>query len=350
MSTVSTISHKPRAEWRYAQAAVWLCGVSLLITLFLAPETGAQILWNILIPIAPLLLVLTPGAWRNLCPLATTTLLPHRLNISARKQISPRTQSVLQLIGVLLLVLIVPLRHVILDTSGIASGVVILLLAGAGILSGLFFKLKSGWCSTLCPLHPVEKLYGFNPAVTTVNAQCTLCENCVAPCPDSTQKMHPLKTRNGGLHKLVGKIIVGGFPGFVWGWFQVRDYSGLEGWSHLPEAYLWPVGGLVVSLLLYLLLERILPSKASALLPPLFGFAALACYYWFRIPMLVGFGPFPGDGTLIDLSMQLPTWFPAASQVTTTLLCAWLLFGLNRNRKHSGGNTSWSIRPSRSTL
>ena len=51
--------------------------------------------------------------------------------------------------------------------------------------------------------------------------------------------------------------MAGGFAGFIWGWFQVPDFSGDEGWRHLDLAYGLPLGGLAVTLALFLLLEMV---------------------------------------------------------------------------------------------
>ena len=101
-------------------------------------------------------------------------------------------------------------------------------------------------------------------------------------------------------------------------------------------ALLSPFAAAAVTLATYLLLQSRVDKRRLALV---FATAAVACYYWYRLPMLFGFGPFPGDGMLVDLTDTLPAWFPVASRVLTTLLFAWWLVICAPARR------SWAQRP-----
>ena len=136
-----------------------------------------------------------------------------------------------------------------------------------------------------------------------------------------------------------GTILTGGFVGFVWGWFHVPDFAPGEGWSHLATAYALPFAGLGLTLGLFLLLRTLLPARRQRTLVLGFAAAAVACYYWYRLPALFGFGPFPGDGMLVDAREVLPAWFPTASRVTTTALFLWWLVVRRDPRR------SWASRP-----
>jgi len=69
-----------------------------------------------------------------------------------------------------------------------------------------------------------------------------------------------------------------------------------------------------------------------------FATAAVSTYYWYRIPALAGFGPYPGTGLLYDLSGVLPD-ISLISHVLTTLFFVWFL--LVRNNP----GISWLKRP-----
>ena len=325
--------------WRFVQVAVWLIGIAILAALLLYPTIGIHAFWNVLIPIAPALLAIAPGLWRNVCPLGSTALFPRHLGFSRQIQLSNIWQGWLGLIGVSLLLLIVPLRHVILNTNGLATAITIICLAAVAVCVGLLFEWKSGWCSGLCPVHPVEKLYGFKPVLNIPNAHCDLCRQCVAPCPDSMRNIQSNYIKKSNLHMVSSYLIVGGFPGFIWGWFHVRDYFGNDGWQHLLSVYAWPFAGFAVTLILYVVLKQLLPSSRDILLNAIFAAAAISCYYWFRVPALVGFGPFPGDGMLVDLSKVLPTWTPVAFQIITTSFFVWWLILRNKVAR------TWLVRP-----
>ncbi len=327
-----------RIAWRVAQVAVWVVGVGILSALVLAPEIGLHAFWNVLIPIAPALLAIAPGLWRNICPLASTALVPRHLRWSRGLELPRTWQDRLGLVGVLVLLAVVPLRHVVLDLNGPATALAIVLLGVVAVALGVFFEWKSGWCSGMCPVHPVEKLYGSAPIVTVANAHCNPCARCVSRCPDSMLASHALTSGKSGAARTTAMLMVGGFPGFVWGWFQVPDYAGSAGWDHLASAYGWPLVGLLVTLLAYVLLRSLLSRAHHARLVVGFATAAIACYYWYRLPALFGFGPFPGDGMLVDLTSALPAWFPWASRLATTSFFAlWLT-------RRVGTKPRWAVR------
>lgn len=317
---------RPSRGWAALQLLIWLLGFACFAALLFAPEIGLHAFWNVLIPIAPALFAVAPGLWRNTCPMGTTAMLTRKMGLSRRVKLSPEGQGRLGLAGVALLLAIVPLRHVILDLSGVATAVAIAGLALIAVGVGVVFEWKSGWCSGMCPVHPVEKLYGTRPFGTMPNAHCESCQRCVSVCPDSVPAPRSVVTEPLVSERIAAAVMVGGFPGFVWGWFHVPNRVGADIAVHLPIAYGVPLLGLACTLAIYLVLRRILPARLGQGLNLTFGAAAICCYYWYRLPSLFGFGLFPGDGMLVDLSGVLPSWAPVAAQVTTTaLLLAWFL-------------------------
>ncbi|MFQ5503250.1 MAG: ferredoxin [Planctomycetota bacterium] len=326
--------------WSLVQAFVWAAGLGIVMALLWAPDIGLHAFWNFLIPVAPAVFVLIPGIWRNVCPLAFTSLLLENLGVPARRRMSAHANERLLLIGIVLLFLIVPFRHVMLDLNGPATALVLILLAAVAVTMGSVFESKSGWCSGICPVHPVEKLYGSKPWTSAQNLHCERCERCVPVCPDSTPELSMMTGANKSSRRgLGGVLMLGGFSGFIWGWFQVPDYRGLDGWAHLTSAYGYPFLGALCTLLLYLILRRLLEHRHHGFLGLAFAAAAVGCYYWYRLPALFGFGPYPGDGMLLDLRHALPAWCPAASRLATTFFLVWWL--LMRN----GARRSWSERP-----
>jgi hypothetical protein len=107
----------------------------------------------------------------------------------------------------------------------------------------------------------------------------------------------------------------------------------------LATAYGYPLAGAGATLTLFLILRTRVPERQHATLYRIFAAAAIACYYWYRLPALFGFGPFPGDGMLLDLRSVLPVWFPAASRTATTLVFAGWFLGRGSVRR------SWLVRP-----
>ena len=333
------LSAKSVFAWRVAQTAVWLVGVVIFFCLLFYPALGITLLWDVLIPVAPFLFVLSVGLWRNVCPLAITNLLPRRFNISKKKKMPVLLQSKLGLISVAALYIIVPLRHALLNTNGIATALLMLAAVIIGVAMGFVYDWKSGWCSSLCPIHPVEKLYGGNTLITLPNAHCDLCVNCSVPCPDSTPNVSPAMVRKNSYQKISAVLIAGGFPGFVWGWFHVPDQLSIHSFAALAGVYVLPFAGMMVTLLIYLLITAIAKAGPERLVINIFAAAAVSCYYWYRIPNLLGFGMFNNDGMLVDLKNSLPEWgITAISLLLVAFFFYWLVIR-KENKK------SWTIRP-----
>jgi hypothetical protein len=136
------LSKKSIVIWRIVQTAVWLVGATILSCLLFFPKIGLLLFWNILIPVAPLLFVVAVGIWRNICPLATTNLLPRQLGLSKQKKLSATQLGKLNLIAVIALYVIVPLRHAVLNNNGVATGLMIVAMAAIGITLGFFMNGK----------------------------------------------------------------------------------------------------------------------------------------------------------------------------------------------------------------
>ena len=333
-------SSKTILNWRIIQFIFWLIGVVILSCLLFYPSLGILLFWNILIPIAPALFVVGPGLWRNICPLASTILLPRHFGISKKKILRPRQSGILSFLAVILLYAIVPLRHAVFNRNGIATGLLIISLAVTGMVLSLFFEWKSAWCSGLCPVHPVEKLYGGNAFLSFPNAHCHQCMNCVKPCPDSTPNIHPESSTKTMYHTLSGYLITGGLPGFIWGWFHVPDSTNILTTENFLQVYARPLFGLIITLFLYLVLIILIQQKYKRLVVGIFAAAGVSCYYWYRIPALLGFGKLGNDGLLLNLRNIVPQWSITTCTIATTLFFFYWLLLRKPNKK------SWLIRPS----
>ena len=334
----SMLRGRPLVYWRIAQIFVAVVGFSIFTLLIFLPKIGIHAFWDILIPIVPILFIVAVGLWRNICPLASTSLISNHLHFSKKKRLKVKQQERLQLISVVLLLVIIPLRHTIFNTSGHATALIIGISVLIAFYVGHRYLWKSAWCSSLCPIHPVEKLYAKKSVFELPNAHCKSCVNCVIPCPDSI-KNSAVKKKKRLSPNIVEALMVGGFPGFIWGWFHVQDYNNGEGWKHLVITYAYPILAMIVTLIIFLILKKIVAKKNEAILVNLFATAAVSIYYWYRFPALIGFGIFHQDGMLFDLSQLLPDWFPVLLQFSTTLFFIWWII-FNKNE-----TTSWIIRP-----
>lgn len=322
--------NRDRVLWRSAQMLSLALGIGELVLLFRLPTLGIHLLWNLLIPLAPLVVMLVPGVWRNICPLGVASQLPRRLRLHVSRRMSPHWQVAAMAFGWAALLIIVPMRHLWFDLSGPATAAILILLGAAALLLGLLFDGKSGWCSTACPVHIVEKLYGHRTALPVVNAHCDTCTSCVRFCPDS--RCGPDRLSNGDAaakdgREIIGCLMIGGFAGYIYGWFQCPDVAELTT-AAVVSTFAWPFGGMLASLAAYLFLYKA-ARLPRMLLSRIFAGAAIGMYYWFRIPMLFGFGEFGLDGCLIDLADSVPIAAIVGLRAGVLLLIfVWLVLGL----------------------
>lgn len=328
----------PRVWWRVLQVAVWCVGLVIFASLIFAPSLGLLLMWNVLIPVAPALIVVAVGVWRNICPLASVTLLPRHVGWSQRKIMTAPMQATLGLVSVCALYVLVPLRHAVFNTNGPATAALIAALATIGFAMSTQYEWKSAWCSTLCPVHGVEKLYGGNVVASMPNAHCDACMNCVVPCPDSTPNMQPVRKSKYASARWSGVLLAGGLPGFVWGWFHVPDHHALSSVSDIVQVYALPMLGLAISLVTFLALKRARVVQ-ELWLTRAFAAAAVSCYYWYRIPSLLGYGQIPTDGLLVDARAVLPYWSVELMAVLAVAFFVYWLVVRAPNAK------SWVVRP-----
>jgi hypothetical protein len=335
----AALSPRSATIWKIVQAIVWLIGAVILTCLLFFPKLGVLLFWNILIPVAPLLFVVALGVWRNVCPLGITTLIPRRWGLSKRKKLNATQMGVLNFIAVIALYIIVPLRHAVFNRNGVATGIMIIVMAAIGVGLGLVYEWKSAWCSGLCPVHPVEKLYGANVITSIPNAHCDRCQNCVIPCPDSTPNMTPRSASKTIWHRISGWMVVAGLPGFIYGWFRVPDSAGLGSMGSMIEVYRAPLIGFIVSSALYFFLTSVFGRKSQPFINSVFAASGVSIYYIFRIPALLGFGINHKDGLLIDLHGVVASWLPfGLTMVSTAFFFYWLVI-----RKPN--KESWVVRP-----
>jgi hypothetical protein len=91
--------------------------------------------------------------------------------------------------------------------------------------------------------------------------------------------------------------------------------------------------------MLFLLLKKIVGKINEAILISIFAATAVACYYWFRIPSLIGFGVYHTDGMLINLKSLVPRWIVDVMVATSTVFFFWWIVFRKTNLQ------SWVVRP-----
>lgn len=273
----------PRRVWDALRVLSVVAGAALCLTLILWPSVGLFAFWGVVIPLLPLLFFIAPGFWRNICPLAASNQAPRRFGFTRARTLPPVVRAYGFLVPIALFLTLVPTRKVLFNDNGIALAVLLLVFGAAAFIGGVFFKGKSGWCSSFCPLLPVQRVYGQTPFIVVRNSHCEPCVGCAKNCYDFNPHVAQLADLYDAdpYRGAYRKIFAGAFPALVLAFYSVDSASG------------WDVLGMYGTFGLYILcgigaffvLDSVL-RVSTGTVAVLFGAAALDLYYWFAWPYL----------------------------------------------------------------
>jgi NADPH-dependent 2,4-dienoyl-CoA reductase/sulfur reductase-like enzyme/ferredoxin len=299
--------------WQLLRVGSLIGALIVVMLLIAAPDTGLFIMWKVVIPLLPLLFITAPGLWRNLCPLAASNQMPRWLGIT--KGLTPPAwlREYGYVIAISLFVGFVALRKLGMDDSGPWSALLLIGAMAGGFTGGIVLKGKSGWCSTMCPLLPVQRIYGQTPFVMVANSHCQPCVGCVKNCYDFNPRAAYLADLNDPDPYWSGyrKLFVGAFPGLIYAFFHVPDHPAASVGEILGRIAVY----MLVSAGSFLLLSSV--AKVSAhKLTTLYGAIAFSIFYWDGAPNLYAAW---SDGPTPDVA----TWGLRAAFIA--IAAAWLL-------------------------
>ncbi|GFJ96267.1 hypothetical protein Prum_099090 [Phytohabitans rumicis] len=273
----------PAGAWVVPQAVAVVTVAGLCVVLLLRPAIGLRVMWQLVVPLLPLLWVVAPGVWRNSCPLAATNQLPRRTGVGRPAPPPAWLRNGGYVVAVVLFLVLVPSRRVLFDHSGPATAVLLAGVMAGALAGGLLFRGKSGWCSSVCPLLPVQRLYGQTPFVTVPNSHCRPCVGCAKNCYD----FNPRVAYQADLHDADPRwtapraFFAGCFPGVVIGFFVVPGPPAIApAWF-----YLIFFATVLASAGSFFALDALLRLPASAL-AVIYGAVALSTFYWFAAAVL----------------------------------------------------------------
>lgn len=292
----------PAAVWHLLRAGSILVTLGLLVLLCVHPVLGLDLFWNVAVVVLPLVFLCAPGLWRNLCPLAATNQLPRLTGLTRGWTLTDGWKAHAFVVGMVLFFVLVTGRKLFFNHSGPATAVLIGGALVAALIGGLLFKGKSGWCSTFCPLLPVQRLYGQNPYLVVANTHCQPCVGCAKNCYDFNPTMAPLADQYDNDRHYVGfrRLFAGLFPGFVLAYFLLPA-------GDLGTLLMQTGAYMAVSLAIFHLLDHVGHARLNRLII-LSAVAGLNIYYWFASEKLVG--------ALSRLGLPLPEG------------AAWVFYGL----------------------
>ncbi len=298
------------ALWKVAQVTAVVATAALVAGLFLAPHTSLVILWSVLIPLVPASLLVTPKAWRNVCPLATLNMWTSRR--ATRPSQGPRFTAVTHTLGIILLATLVPARHFVFNTNGPALATTVIAVCVAALVLGAFLKAKAGFCNALCPVLPVERLYGQSPLLTVGNPRCRPCTLCARACLDISPRKSVPQIIGRARHdaswlRTPFGVFAAAFPGFVIGYFTASDGPLSAATSIYLHVGAWSLGSYVLTTLV-VVGGRI----SSAILLPALAALAVGFYYWFAAPGMVtplGGGSIAAAGVRVVALALVGVWW-----------------------------------------
>ena len=215
----------PVGAWRAIRAGSLVAALVVAGLLIAVPDTGLFVMWKVVIPPLPLLFMVAPGIWRNICPLAASNQTPRVLGITKALKPPNWLKEYGYVIAITLFVAFVVLRKLGLDDSGPFSALLLLGAMTGGFAGGMFLKGKSGWCSTMCPLLPVQRIYGQTPFKLVANNHCQPCVGCVKNCYDFNPRAAYLADLHDSDNYWSGyrRFFVGAFPGLILAFFTADE-------------------------------------------------------------------------------------------------------------------------------
>lgn len=285
MSSALVIDRHPRQAvlWGIARWSAFLSVPVLLVLLVVAPQPTLTILWYVIVPVLPASFFLAPALWRGICPLATLNEWGNRVGRPAA--LPTATARALGVGGLVLFYLMVPARHLLFNLDGVVLAATIAAVGVLALLLGALYETRSAFCNALCPVLPVEQLYGQAPLLKVARGRCDTCTVCTPRgCLDLSeqkalpQAIGPARRTNEWLLTPLGAFAAA-LPGFVLGYNLVAD--GPLGTA--PRVYGVILGAALASWLLCAGGVRAFGIRMGT---ALVGLAAAAggVYYWYAGP------------------------------------------------------------------
>jgi NADPH-dependent 2,4-dienoyl-CoA reductase/sulfur reductase-like enzyme/ferredoxin len=273
----------PLGVWRGIRVGSIAVYLTVIALLFVRPATGLFVMFHVIVPLLPILFFVAPGLWRNICPMAASNQMPRVLGIGGGRAVPDWLRNRGYLIAVAGFFGIAGARLAGLDRSGPAMGIVLVAVVAIAVTGGFVFKGKSGWCSSICPLLPLQRVYGQTPFVTVPNSHCTSCVGCAKNCYDfkpraawQADMADPDKGWSGPR-----KLFAAALPGFVLGFFVLRTHANIA----VTQQYALLALVVFVSIGSFFALDAMSPLSPSMLTVG-YGAVAINAFYWFSGPLL----------------------------------------------------------------
>ncbi len=213
----------PIRVWHVVRVVSVCAYIALCVALFVRPAGGLFWFFKVVVPLLPITFFVAPGLWRNVCPLAASNQAPRVLGFTRGFTPPQWLRSYGYVVAIVLFFGITSARLAVFNVGARATGILLSLTILNAFAAGLYFKGKSGWCSSICPLLPLQRVYGQTPFVTVPNSHCQPCVACTKNCYD----FKPRVAYQADLHdpdphwSSPRKLFAAALPGFVLGFFTL---------------------------------------------------------------------------------------------------------------------------------
>ena len=268
--------------WKWARTVAVGGALVYVAILFIAPGTGLTLFWKLTVPILPLIFLVSPGVWRNVCPLAAMNQMPRVFNFSRSLTPPAWLKEYGFVIGVAAFFILAAMRKWLFNDRATATACLILTALGMALVGGYLFKGKSGWCSSICPLYPIQRLYNQTPFAVVPNAHCTTCVGCTKNCYDFNPTVAYLADLYDvdRYHGNYRKFFAAAMPGFVVAYFTLADPKTFEATVAMYLAFSLYMA---VSMALFFLLDSFVKVSVNKL-TAVFAATAINLFYLFGLP------------------------------------------------------------------
>ncbi len=224
--------------------------IALLLDFRYKGVSAANFFWFTMVNVMILIIFFVPMFWRNICPLSTVNLFNfnffHKKKLSKEGVKANLVNGAIRnkiymfltrkgvLVSALLFWIIVPMRIFLFHDNNFTTFIILISIFSIAFIMGFFFPVKSGWCTSVCPVFSVEKTYGINPALYVRNQRCDYynkeqkkinsCSACSYNCMDVTEPEACYfmegcsKPFHDTMNASMRKIFISAFPGFLLGY------------------------------------------------------------------------------------------------------------------------------------
>jgi len=273
----------PISAWHIIRVISVLAYLALVVGLFVRPAGALFAFFKVVVPLLPILFFVAPGLWRNLCPLAAANQAPRVLHFTRAFTPPAWLRRYGFVVAIVLFFGITSARIALFNASGQATGILLAVTIVNAFVAGLFFKGKSGWCSSMCPLLPLQRVYGQTPFLTVPNSHCQPCVGCTKNCYDFKPQVAYQADLHDADHGWVSprKLFAAALPGFVLGFFTLVSHPHLTNLQAYERLALYFLGSVAA----FYILDALLPF-ASGMLTAVFPAVAINLFYWYASVIL----------------------------------------------------------------